>query len=122
MTSASIIYHLVQMGLGPVLVCAPSNIAVDQLTERVHLTGVKVCLSFVWLLLNTKVLRVAAKTREAIDSSVAFLALHNQLKNADTYPELCKLQQLKDETVCWFLFLFLSFPRATCRAVMKIDT
>ena len=28
-----------------VLVCAPSNIAVDQLTEKIHRTGLKVCLS-----------------------------------------------------------------------------
>ena len=27
-----------------VLVCAPSNIAVDQLTEKIHRTGLKVCM------------------------------------------------------------------------------
>ena len=41
-TSASIVYHLVQLGQRPVLVCAPSNIAVDQLTEKIHKSGVKV--------------------------------------------------------------------------------
>ena len=30
---------------------------------------------------------------------MAFLALHNQIRNVKTYPELGKLQQLKDETV-----------------------
>eukprot|EP00053_Salpingoeca_punica_P018610 m.183108 g.183108 ORF g.183108 m.183108 type:complete len:1045 (+) comp17467_c0_seq2:72-3206(+) len=82
-TSASIVYHLVKAGQGPVLVCAPSNIAVDQLTEKIHKTGLKV-------------VRVAAKSREDIDSSVDFLALHNQIRNVDAFPELRKLQQLKD--------------------------
>ena len=41
-TSASIVYHLAKQGLGQVLVCAPSNIAVDQLTEKIHKTGLKV--------------------------------------------------------------------------------
>lgn len=50
-----------------VLVCAPSNIAVDQLTEKIHRTGLKV-------------VRVCAKSREAIDSPVSFLALHNQVR------------------------------------------
>ena len=49
-----------------VLVCAPSNIAVDQLTEKIHRTGLKV-------------VRLCAKSREAIDSPVSFLALHNQV-------------------------------------------
>ena len=35
-TSAAIVYNLIKMGKGPVLVCAPSNIAVDQLTEKIH--------------------------------------------------------------------------------------
>lgn len=42
-TSAAIVFHLVQLGQRPVLVCAPSNIAVDQLTEKIHRTGLKVC-------------------------------------------------------------------------------
>lgn len=54
----------------PVLVCAPSNIAVDQLTEKIHQTGLKV-------------VRLCAKSREAIDSPVSFLALHNQIRNMD---------------------------------------
>ncbi|KAH9180451.1 RNA helicase-domain-containing protein, partial [Lactarius sanguifluus] len=58
-TSASI------MNPGQVLVCAPSNVAVDQLTEKIHATGLKV-------------VRLTAKSREALDSSVAFLTLHHQ--------------------------------------------
>ncbi|CAG5115158.1 unnamed protein product [Candidula unifasciata] len=84
-TSATVVYHLVKQNNGPVLVCAPSNIAVDQLTEKIHKTGLKV-------------VRLCAKSREAIDSPVSFLALHNQIRSLDTVPELNKLQQLKDET------------------------
>ena len=69
-TSASIVYHLVKQTNSSVLVCAPSNIAVDQLTEKIHRTGLKV-------------VRVCAKSREAIDSPVSFLALHNQIKNME---------------------------------------
>jgi len=34
-TSATIVYRLSHLTGSPVLVCAPSNIAVDQLTEKV---------------------------------------------------------------------------------------
>lgn len=84
-TSASIVYQLVKINGGPVLVCAPSNTAVDQLTEKIHRT-------------NLKVVRVCAKSREAIDSPVGFLALHNQIRNMGSNSELKKLQQLKEET------------------------
>ncbi|RWS29734.1 regulator of nonsense transcripts 1-like protein [Leptotrombidium deliense] len=84
-TSATIVYHLVKTGNTPVLVCAPSNIAVDQLTEKIHRTGLKV-------------VRLCAKSREAISSPVSFLALHNQIRNMEGHSELHKLQQLKDET------------------------
>ncbi|KAF5352328.1 hypothetical protein D9757_014293 [Collybiopsis confluens] len=43
--SASIVYHLAKMIPGQVLVCAPSNVAVDQLTEKIHSTGLKVVLN-----------------------------------------------------------------------------
>lgn len=69
-TSATIVYHLARQAAGAVLVCAPSNIAVDQLTEKIHRTGLKV-------------VRLCAKSREAIDSPVSFLALHNQIRNMD---------------------------------------
>lgn len=42
MTSATIVYHLAKQNYGQVLVCAPSNIAVDQLTEKIHRSGLKV--------------------------------------------------------------------------------
>lgn len=41
-TSATVVYHLSKQSNGQVLVCAPSNIAVDQLTEKIHKTGLKV--------------------------------------------------------------------------------
>ncbi|TRY66918.1 hypothetical protein TCAL_04359 [Tigriopus californicus] len=84
-TSATIVFQLVKQSGGPVLVCAPSNTAVDQLTQKLDQTGLKV-------------VRVCAKSREAIDSPVGHLALHNQIKNLEGFSELRKLQQLKDET------------------------
>ncbi|WVQ86166.1 hypothetical protein IAT38_008334 [Cryptococcus sp. DSM 104549] len=83
-TSASIVYHLAKMNPGQVLVCAPSNVAVDHLCEKIHMTGLKV-------------VRLAAKSREALDSNVAFLSLHNQVSNADTHYELQKLIQLRND-------------------------
>jgi len=44
------------------------------------------------------VVRLCAKSREAIESPVAFLALHQQIRGAAGAAELQKLQQLKDET------------------------
>ncbi|KAI8096811.1 RNA helicase-domain-containing protein [Halteromyces radiatus] len=83
-TSASIVYHLAKMNPGQVLVCAPSNVAVDQLSEKIHNTGLKV-------------VRVTAKSREALDSPVSFLTLHEQVQNNDTNVELQKLILLKQE-------------------------
>ena len=83
-TSASIVHHLAKMNPGQVLVCAPSNVAVDQLTEKIHITGLKV-------------VRLTAKSREALDSSVGFLTLHQQVENNTTHVELQKLIQLKNE-------------------------
>jgi regulator of nonsense transcripts 1 len=70
--------------MGQVLVCAPSNVAVDQLTEKINAT-------------RLKVVRMTAKSREALDSPVKALTLHEQVINNDTNPELQKLIQLKNE-------------------------
>lgn len=83
-TSATIIYHLAKTSGGQVLVCAPSNVAVDQLCERIHRT-------------NLKVVRLTAKSREDVESSVSFLALHEQVRMAEHNSELVKLSQLKNE-------------------------
>lgn len=69
-TSATVVHHLVKQTGGPIVVCAPSNIAVDQLTEKIHQTGLRV-------------VRLCAKSREAIESPVSFLALHSQIRNMD---------------------------------------
>ncbi|KAK9448441.1 P-loop containing nucleoside triphosphate hydrolase protein [Limtongia smithiae] len=83
-TSATIVYHLAKMNPGQVLVCAPSNVAVDQLTEKIHRTGLKT-------------VRLTAKSREDLESSVSFLSLHEQIRLNDTKIELKKLTQLKQE-------------------------
>lgn len=90
-TSASIVYHLARMNekdikLGQVLVCAPSNVAVDQLTEKIHRTGLRV-------------VRLASKSREATSSDVEFLCLHDMVRNIEgkRYQEFRNLQLLKDE-------------------------
>lgn len=83
-TSATVIYHLSKVNGGQVLVCAPSNVAVDQLCERIHRTGLKV-------------VRLTAKSREDVESSVGFLSLHEQVRMNDSNLELVKLSQLKSE-------------------------
>jgi len=83
-TSASLVYHLAKQNPGQILVVAPSNVAVDQLTEKIHRTGLKV-------------VRVTARSREALDSAVSFLSLHEQVAKNDNYPELRKLIMLKNE-------------------------
>lgn len=54
----------------------------DQLAEKLHRTGLKV-------------VRFCAKGRETVDSPVAFLTLHNQLKALQGSGELHKLMRLK---------------------------
>ncbi|KAL7443031.1 hypothetical protein ACHAXM_008765, partial [Skeletonema potamos] len=82
-TSATLVYHLTKQNMGQVLVTAPSNVAVDQLTEKIAATGLRV-------------VRLASKTREATSSSVDHLCLHimTPLAAGDEYK---KLQRLKDE-------------------------
>lgn len=66
-TSAAIVHHLAKANIGKVLVCAPSNIAADQLSDKINKTGVNV-------------VRVCAKSREAISTNIEFLTLHNRIK------------------------------------------
>mmetsp|Transcript_25711 Transcript_25711/g.38818 ORF Transcript_25711/g.38818 Transcript_25711/m.38818 type:complete len:978 (+) Transcript_25711:1-2934(+) len=82
-TSATLVYHLTKQGMGQVLVTAPSNVAVDQLTEKIAATGLRV-------------VRLASKTREATSSSVDHLCLHVMTPLA-AGDEFSKLQRLKDE-------------------------
>ncbi|KAH8893294.1 hypothetical protein GQ53DRAFT_108556 [Thozetella sp. PMI_491] len=99
-TSATIIYHLAKESEQPVLVCAPSNVAVDQLCERIHRTGLKV-------------VRLTAKSREDVESSVSFLALHEQVRMNDSNVELTKLTQLKNELAMPMLFAALASAQVT---------
>jgi regulator of nonsense transcripts 1 len=82
-TSAAIVYHLASLNEGPVLVTAPSNVAVDHLTEKIHKTGLRA-------------VRIAAKWREDVDTSVSFLSLHEQVRNNETKTELQRLIRLRD--------------------------
>ncbi len=82
-TCATIVYHLAQQRQGQVLVCAPSNVAVDHLSEKIHMTGLKV-------------VRLCAKSRESVASQVEFLNLHTQVRALER-PDLVRLQALKDE-------------------------
>eukprot|EP00593_Proboscia_inermis_P016148 CAMPEP_0171319270 /NCGR_PEP_ID=MMETSP0816-20121228/95236_1 /TAXON_ID=420281 /ORGANISM="Proboscia inermis, Strain CCAP1064/1" /LENGTH=745 /DNA_ID=CAMNT_0011814771 /DNA_START=24 /DNA_END=2261 /DNA_ORIENTATION=+ len=82
-TSATLVYHLTRQGMGQVLVTAPSNVAVDQLTEKIAATGLRV-------------VRLASKTREQATSSVDHLCLHVMTPLA-AGEEFTKLQRLKDE-------------------------
>ena len=68
-TSATIVYHLAKQNQGQTLVCAPSNVAVDQLTEKIHRTGLRV-------------VRFCAKSRENVESHVEYLTLHYQVPHA----------------------------------------
>ena len=87
-TSATIIYHMCTLNSAQVLVTSPSNVAVDQLTERIALTGLNV-------------VRVMAKTRESVPCAVDHLTLHRQLQqfaaSSPSHSELRKLQRLLDD-------------------------
>ncbi|OMJ15386.1 Regulator of nonsense transcripts 1 [Smittium culicis] len=83
-TSATLVYHLAKINPGQVLVCAPSNVAVDQLTEKISLTGLRV-------------VRLTAKSREELESDIKILTLHEQVRLNDTIPELQKLIRLKTD-------------------------
>jgi len=83
-TSATLVYHLARLAQGPILVTAPSNVAVDHLTEKIHVTGLRV-------------VRIAAKWREDLATSVSFLSLHEQARNNASKPELQRLLKLKAE-------------------------
>ncbi|CAA9987685.1 regulator of nonsense transcripts, putative [Plasmodium knowlesi strain H] len=86
LTCATLVYHLSKTKMGKVLVTAPSNVAVDQLSVRIHKTGLKV-------------VRLCAKSREYVPSIADYLYLHNQMKliKSDIGEELNKLLELKEE-------------------------
>lgn len=67
LVSSAIVYNLVRHYGGKILVVAPSNTAVDQLTLKIHKTGLRV-------------LRVMSRRRECGQSDVGFLSLHENLR------------------------------------------
>lgn len=82
-TSATIIYHLSKLHKDRILVCAPSNVAVDHLASKLRDLGLKV-------------VRVTAKSREDVESSVSDLALHKLVRRSST-GQLRKLLKLKED-------------------------
>ncbi|GCE99462.1 ATP-dependent RNA helicase [Zygosaccharomyces mellis] len=82
-TSATIVYHLSKLHKDRILVCAPSNVAVDHLAAKLRILGLKV-------------VRLTARSREDVESSVSDLALHN-LVSRSAKGELKKLLKLKEE-------------------------
>lgn len=82
-TSATIIYHLSKINKDKILVCAPSNVAVDHLAEKLDLLGLKV-------------VRLTAKSREDAESSVEYLSLKKLVEDS-AKGELKKLLKLKNE-------------------------
>ena len=87
-TSATLVYHMCKANDAQVLVCSPSNVAVDQLAERLQRTGLNV-------------IRIAAKSREPVRTTVDHLTLHHQLQRfveaSPKHSELKKLMRLKSE-------------------------
>ena len=86
-TSAAIVYHLAKLDVGKVLVCAPSNIAADQLSEKIEKIGLKV-------------VRVCAKSRESISTRVEHLSLHNQMRRLEgkkEYKKFFEMLKTKEE-------------------------
>ncbi|SCV00280.1 LAMI_0G04016g1_1 [Lachancea mirantina] len=83
-TSATIVYHLSRLHKERILVCAPSNVAVDHLASKLRDLGLKV-------------VRLTAKSREDVESSVSDLGLHN-LVSRSAKGELKKLLKIKEES------------------------
>lgn len=85
--STAIVYHMCKLNKEQVLVCAPSNVAVDQLAERLDMTGLNV-------------LRLCARSRESVLTSVDRLTLHRQVREyverSPAQSQLRKLMKLKD--------------------------
>ncbi|KAG7844705.1 hypothetical protein KL919_003748 [Ogataea angusta] len=82
-TSATIVYQLTKLHKGQILVCAPSNIAVDHLASKLEQLGLRV-------------LRLIAKSREDVESSVQHLSLTEQMRKHAS-KDLRKLLALKEK-------------------------
>ena len=81
-TSATIVYHMCKLNQAQVLVCSPSNVAVDHVAERIALTGLNV-------------VRIAARSRESVTTSIDHLMLHIQVRQfIESSPEKSELRKL----------------------------
>eukprot|EP00768_Dysnectes_brevis_P005704 gnl/Dysnectes_brevis/4232_a5601_342.p1 GENE.gnl/Dysnectes_brevis/4232_a5601_342~~gnl/Dysnectes_brevis/4232_a5601_342.p1 ORF type:complete len:881 (+),score=408.29 gnl/Dysnectes_brevis/4232_a5601_342:57-2699(+) len=79
--STAIVYHLVNANVSPVLVAAPSNVAADQLADKLHRA-------------RLRVVRLVAHSRESLPSPVESLALH-KLVEMDPNPDARTLRDLR---------------------------
>eukprot|EP00835_Amoeboradix_gromovi_P000478 NODE_17_length_41373_cov_0.337016.p2 type:complete len:879 gc:universal NODE_17_length_41373_cov_0.337016:8591-5955(-) len=77
-TSATVVYHLQRATRSKVLVCSPSNVACDQLCEKLNQA-------------KLNVVRLTAKSREHVESSVAFLSVHSIADKAEISHEYSAL-------------------------------
>jgi regulator of nonsense transcripts 1 len=87
LTSAAIVYKLLALKKGPVLVTSPTNVAVDNLTEKLYKCGVRV-------------LRIVSKTREDLYTSTPFATLHGKLAqvSSDRYQKLSQKNHMGEAT------------------------
>lgn len=85
-TSAAIVYHLANMYGKGILVTAPSNVAVNQLTEKIAQTGLQT-------------VRITARSKEALVSPVHHLTLHEKVMqtNNKQLRELMRMKEAQDE-------------------------
>ncbi len=84
-TTASLVYHMVTSNQKePVLVCAPSNVAVDHLTEKIHQTGLRV-------------VRLSAKSREHLDNNIEHLTLHHMIQNLEDQGASAEVRRLQEK-------------------------
>lgn len=81
-TLAAIVYHLAKMHKTQVLVCAPSNVAVDHLAAKLDAVGLRV-------------VRFTARLREDVDLLALHLALHRAVETQASR-RLQKLLRLRD--------------------------
>mmetsp|Transcript_17356 Transcript_17356/g.31283 ORF Transcript_17356/g.31283 Transcript_17356/m.31283 type:complete len:854 (+) Transcript_17356:3455-6016(+) len=87
-TTATIVFNMIRLNKSSkILVCAPSNIAVDHLTEKISACGIDV-------------VRLCARSRESVSSSVEHLTLHQQLKEISgaKFKRLHELLQKREQS------------------------
>lgn len=85
-TATAIVHHLVRLRGERVLVCAPLNVAVTHLAQKIHVTGLRV-------------VRVVAKLRQDLEPADS-LALHRLAAHADDPDEEEKRLFAEAQVVC----------------------